>query len=127
MELLGAIYSNHHYTRISNDATRSKTFKPLLEFIKENYMKQITLVEMAQISNMSASHFSLTFHEFFGQTPIDFLNSYRVEHACMLLSNSELSITEVAYQCGFNDSSYFVKVFKKYKNITPKRYRSVHV
>lgn len=122
-ELLGTIYAKHHYTENYKSSTNAKLFKPLLEFIEKSYMKPITLAEMAQVSGMSTSHFSVLFREFFRQTPIDYLNSYRIERACLLLINSDLPVTEVAYQCGFNDSAYFVKVFKKYKKMTPKKYR----
>jgi len=63
------------------------------------------------------------FRDTFQQTPIDYLNYYRIEQACLLLAETLLPITEVAYRCGFNDSAYFVKVFKKYKKLTPKKYR----
>jgi AraC-like DNA-binding protein len=56
------------------------------------------------------------------RTPIDYLNYYRIERACFKLVSTNLSITEVAFECGFNDLSYFIKTFKKYKAITPKQY-----
>lgn len=123
-ELLGTIYAKHHYTENYKSSSNSKLFKPLLEFIDKSYMKPMTLADMAQVSGMSISHFAALFHDFFRQTPIDYLNSYRIERACLFLINSDLPVTEVAYRCGFNDSAYFAKVFKKYKNITPKKYRS---
>lgn len=123
-ELLGTIYAKHHYTENYKSSTNAKLFKPLLEFIEKSYMKPITLLDMAQVSGMSTSHFSVLFREFFRQTPMDYLNSYRIERACLFLINSDLPVTEVAYRCGFNDSAYFVKVFKKYKTLTPKKYRS---
>ena len=89
-------------------------------------MKSITLTDMAKVCNLSVSHFSVLFHEFFRQTPLDYLNSYRIERACLILTNTDLPVTEVAYRCGFNDSAYFVKVFKKYKNSTPKKYRDAY-
>lgn len=123
-ELLGTIYAKHHYIENFKISTNVKFFKPLLEYIEKSFMKPITLADMAQVSGMSVSHFSALFHDFFRQTPIDYLNSYRIERACLFLINSDISVTEVAYLCGFNDSAYFVKVFKKYKNITPKKYRT---
>ena len=126
-ELLGTIYAKHHYTENYKSSTNAKLFKPLLEFIEKSYMKPITLLDMAQVSGMSTSHFSVLFREFFRQTPMDYLNSYRIERACLFLINSDLPVTEVAYRCGFNDSAYFVKVFKKYKTLTPKKYRSALV
>lgn len=123
-QLLGTIYAKHHYTENFKSSTNAKRFKPLLEFIDKSFMKPITLADMAQVSGMSNSHFSALFHEFFHQPPMEYLNAYRIERACLYLINSDIPVTEVAYRCGFNDSAYFAKVFKKYKNITPKKYRS---
>ena len=111
-ELLGTIYAKHHYTENYKSSTNAKLFKPLLEFIEKSYMKPITLLDMAQVSGMSTSHFSVLFREFFRQTPMDYLNSYRIERACLFLINSELPVTEVAYRCGFNDSAYDISYFK---------------
>lgn len=122
-ELLGTIYVHHHYTENHKISSAEKRFKPILEFIENNYMQPITLCEMAQASCMSTSHFCALFREFFGQTPMGYLNSYRIERASLLLANTGHSVTEIAHLCGFNDSAYFVKVFKKHKNITPKKYR----
>ena len=122
-ELLGTIILKNQYTENVKTHAQIKVFKPLLEFIENSYMKPIALAEMAQVAGMSASYFSVVFRELFNQTPMDYLNSYRIERACIFLLNSKLPVTEIAYQCGFNDSAYFVKVFKKYKNTTPKQYR----
>lgn len=124
-ELLGTIYVDHHYKDNTKSSTNVKMFKPLLDFIEKSYMNPITLDEMAQVSGMAINRFASSFRDFFRQTPIEYLNSYRMERACIFLINTNLSITEIAYQCGFNDSSYFVKVFKKYKKMTPKKYRSL--
>lgn len=125
-ELLGTIYSLHHYTENSKVSANEKKFKPLLEFIENNYMHPITLKEMAQISCMSTSHFATVFRSFFGETPMEYVNSYRIERACLFLTNTSLSVTEITYRCGFNDSAYFVKVFKKYKSMTPKKYQCTY-
>ena len=126
-ELLGTIYVNHHFIDNLKSSTNAKMFKPLLDYIEKSYMNPITLQEMAQVSGMAINRFASSFREFFHQTPIEYLNSYRMERACILLINTALSITEIAYQCGFNDSSYFVKVFKRYKGVTPKKYRSLYL
>lgn len=125
-ELFATILTNHSYTMNSSLPSNKTTemFKPLLKFIEESYMNSIILSEMASVCGLSVSHFSKLFHDYFQQTPIDYLNSYRVERACLLLTNSKLSLTEIGYRCGFNDSDYFAKVFKKYKKLTPKQYRN---
>ncbi len=123
-ELLGLIYATHHYTEKERIPTVTNRFKPLLQYVESSYMLPITVADMAGICNMSSSHFSVLFHNFFRQTPMNYLNAYRVERACLMLVHTEYSITEVSYRCGFNDSTYFIKVFKKYKNSTPKKYRT---
>lgn len=122
-DFLGTIYDTHAYVEQHRRSTNAKAFRPLLEYIDASYMKPITLTDMAKVSKMSVSHFSAMFRDFFHQTPMDYLNHYRIEKACLLLNAADTPVTEVAYHCGFNDSAYFTKVFKKYRGITPKKYR----
>lgn len=124
-ELLGTVYVQHHYTDNFQDSKNTNRFRPLLDHIDSSFMNPITTAEMARVCKMSPNHFLKVFHEYFGQAPHVFLNTYRLERACVLLINTELSITDIAYNCGFYDASYFVKVFKKYKSMTPKKYRTL--
>ena len=55
-------------------------------------------------------------------TPIEYLNICRIEHACYQLITTGDSVTDIAFNCGFNDLSYFIKTFRRYKGTTPKRY-----
>jgi AraC-like DNA-binding protein len=123
-ELMGTIYAQHHYcdnAKIPSSATR---FKPLLDFIDSSYMNPISSADMAKVSGMSQNYFTKVFTDYFGKTPIEFLNTYRIERACVLLINTNTPITDIACNTGFYDSSYFVKVFKKHKGMTPKKYRT---
>ncbi len=107
------------------DATtfqRVRQIKMSLEFIEQNYQRPITLEQLAHVSGLSAKYFCRYFRNILSRTPIDYLNYYRVEKACFLLEQGKLSVTDVAYACGYNDSSYFVRCFKKYKGITPNQY-----
>lgn len=61
-----------------------------------------------------------------GVTFTDYLNSLKVEHACKLLTETNLSIIDISLSTGFEDQSYFTKVFKKAKGVTPKMYRSAN-
>ena len=58
-----------------------------------------------------------------GTTPVKYLLTYRIERAARKLLSTDESITQIAYDCGFNDLSYFIKTFKDIKKITPKNYR----
>ena len=77
---------------------------------------------MSSSVNMSPKYFCRFFQEMTHRTPVDYLNYYRIERACYQLLTTDQSITEVAYNSGFNDLSYFIKTFKKYKGTTPKKY-----
>ena len=57
------------------------------------------------------------------QTPMDYLNRQRIERACYEISTTDDSITDIAYRNGFNDLSYFIRTFKKYKGTTPGKYK----
>ena len=69
--------------------------------------------------SMSPKYFCRFFSEMTHQTPMDYLNRQRIEQSCYELSTTDDSITEIAYRNGFNDLSYFIRTFKKYKGITP--------
>jgi len=112
------IYSGTQYRRITQ-------LKVVLEYIDANYNKQITLDELSQCVKMSPKYFCRFFKELTHRTPMDYLNYYRIERACYQLLTSDSSITEVAFNSGFNDLSYFIKTFKRYKGTTPKRYLKI--
>ena len=63
------------------------------------------------------------FKKMTNRTPIDYLNVYRIEMASKKIINTDLSITDIAFSCGFNDLSYFIKTFKKITGITPRKYK----
>ncbi|MBE6688312.1 MAG: helix-turn-helix domain-containing protein [Ruminococcaceae bacterium] len=95
----------------------------VLAFIRGNYDAQITLNEMAESAEMSPKYFCHFFKAMTTKTPIEYLNFYRIEMAIKKLINSDMSVTEVAFSCGFNDLSYFIKTFKQVKGVTPAKYR----
>jgi AraC-like DNA-binding protein len=126
-QLFGQLLQEHAYT-VTNPAIRrneksTEQIKSVLNYIRKNFASPLTLSELAAVLNMSPEHFCRLFHSIIGKSPIDYVNYYRIECACELLCTSCKSITEVAYSCGFNDLSYFNRMFKKYKKITPGCYR----
>lgn len=125
-EILGTLEMNEWYTKKSFQSLTThrhiNQLKKVLAFIEDNYSEKITLDQLSDLVGFSPKYFCRFFYEMTNHTPIDYLNSYRIEVACTYLLNKGLSITEIAYKCGFNDLSYFVKTFKKHKNISPKQY-----
>jgi AraC-like DNA-binding protein len=106
----------------SADSSQLASLKNVLSFIAKNYSQHITLDSLARIAGMNSKYFCRYFKSLTDRTPIDYLNYYRIECACELLSTKDISIKETAISCGFNDESYFIKTFHKYKGTTPKQY-----
>ena len=106
----------------ANTMERLNSLKSVISFISDNYAENINLEQLARIAGMNPKYFCRYFRSMTGRTPIDYLNYYRVECACEMLSTRNITIKETAISCGFSDESYFVKTFRKYKNTTPKQY-----
>ncbi len=125
-QFLGEIFDKKYFSetpvQTPRDLKRIVQLKQALEFIEASYASPITLQEISNCVNMSPKYFCRFFQEMTHRTPFDYLNYYRIERACYQLLTTNQTITEVAYSCGFNDLSYFIKTFKKYKGITPKKY-----
>ena len=85
-----------------------------------NLNKNIKLDELAGICNMSVSHFSKVFKKESGTTFKEYFNRKKIERAKYLLEESNNSISNISYSLGFEDTSYFTKIFKKYTKVTPK-------
>ncbi len=126
--LFGEIIDKRYYvnTGAVSEPTTDKNMlklKAVLSFMRDNYDKQITLNNMADAAGMSPKYFCYFFKEMTQKTPVEYLNTYRVEKASRKLINSSRSVTDIAYSCGFNDLSYFIKTFKDHKGITPAKFR----
>lgn len=124
-ELLGVILEKNLYEEMADNsiaAERLNSIKEVLAYISDNYSSNISLDSLAKIAGMNPKYFCRYFRSMTERTPIDYLNYYRIECACEMLSTKDISIKEVAISCGFNDESYFIKIFHKYKGITPKQF-----
>lgn len=125
---LGVILKNKLYTIslnsfISSNQRNIYKLKNAFRLIESSYNKSLTLEDLAATTGLSPKYFCRFFQNMTNQTPISYLNYYRIESACTkLVSNQDLSITDIAYECGFNDLSYFIKIFRKYKGTTPNKY-----
>lgn len=108
----------------AKDGRRIQHLKNVIATIEEHYDECITLDDLARAAGMNSKYFCRYFREMTHRTPIDYLNYYRIEQACFKLATSNDSIAEIGMSCGFNDESYFIKTFKKYKGVTPKKYLS---
>lgn len=103
-------------------STSSQYVHGAIKYIQFNYSHNISIDDIAKAVGVSRSHLYRLFMSNVGQSPIDYLTSYRIEEACNLLRDSKLSIAEIAVSVGFFDQFYFSRVFKKTKGVPPSRY-----
>lgn len=96
---------------------------PVLEYIASNYMKPITINDLADLCHLSTTHFRRTFHEIMGTAPLDFLNSTRIEEACKQLKSTNNSILSISEQVGFQSISSFNRCFSRLMGESPKVWR----
>ena len=92
------------------------------KYINANYNKELTLESMAEKYSVNADYFSKISKKATGVGFSKYLNATRLSAAQEMLATTTVSITDVALECGFNDSNYFIQVFKKVHGMTPKKY-----
>ena len=110
-------------TQRSQSSHESIILKPALDYIKKNYARNISLNNMASLCNISTSYFSKLFRRFIGENFSNYINKLRIEKAAELLAETDIPITNIALDLGYEDSGYFIKVFKKIKGVTPSAHR----
>lgn len=94
-----------------------------INFLREYYNEDYSLEEVAKIANLSTYHFIRVFKNETGKTPIEYLLDFKIDKAKSLLTNKDKSISEICYDCGFNNPSHFTRVFKYKTGVTPSIYR----
>ena len=92
-------------------------------YIWENYTRKLSLQEIAGVSGLSAPYFSTIFKEEMGENLSNYLNRLRVEKAAAILLTTNIPISQIAKICGFEDQSWFSKIFKNNTGLTPGKYR----
>ncbi len=115
-------------TFIKTTIDTSRQFVPsslsvAIEYMKSNISKPISRDEVARVCNVSPSYFSRLLRLKTGYTFTDLLNKLRVDTAISLLETTDMNVSEVAFAVGFNDQSYFTRIFHRLVGVTPKNYR----
>lgn len=95
---------------------------PAIHFVQRNFRRQFRNAEVAELCGMSTFHFSRAFTETFSLTFQEFVLRYRIFEACKELQHPNVPVTNVAYSVGFNDPSYFARVFRRYIGMSPTEY-----
>lgn len=102
-----------------DETSVERTFR----FLYAHYQEDLTLDEVAAYANQNASSLCRSFKNVCGSTIFQFMNRLRIEKACSLLKNTDLSISQIAYQVGFNSLAHFNNQFKKIAKTLPSAYR----
>jgi len=93
------------------------------QYMRENLNKHLSLEDLALLSHLSKYHFSRKYQLLTGFSPVQHFIHLKMEHACFLLDQADMSISEVAFELGYDDALYFSRVFRKINNISPSQYR----
>jgi two-component system response regulator YesN len=122
--VLDIYFSLKEYSSDNRPAGYSYIIRKSINFIKENYNRNITMSDAAEFVDVSNSYLSLLFKQETGINFSNYLNNYRIEEAKKLLKSSNLKIYEISFKVGFDSPYYFSKVFKDITGTTCKDYKN---
>lgn len=108
------------------DKKVSSTLKPAIDYIYKNKSENITVEGMAKICHISQSYFSRLFSKEMGDSFSNYISKLKINWAKELLEDSDMSVSQVSDELGFNEPGYFIKIFKKYEGVTPSVYRKYY-
>ena len=97
--------------------------RPVMDYINERFKDKIYVEKLAEMINVSPDYFTKMFKESIGKTPIDYINAMRINYSMDLLTNTEMSMSDIADIIGFCNPNYFHKIFKQYMGTSPLGYR----
>ncbi len=110
------------YVSVS-DENKNDRLAAVFKYVKSNYKEEISLDEISKIANLTPTSFCRMFKAKTKKPFVEYLNEIRVSNACKYLIETDLGISEIAYECGYKTASNFNKLFKKLIGTTPKEYR----
>lgn len=97
--------------------------KRMMLYIRDHYSEKVSLEQIAASANISERECLRCFHDMLNTSPFGYLMDYRVRRAASLLQDTDHTVTDIAFSCGFFGTSYFGKIFKKSMDCTPSQYR----
>lgn len=120
---LHALYKNRDRGTSRGASQHEESLKKVILFVKEHFQEPITVEDAAAITRYSPAHFMRFFRQETGQTFVHFLTDYRLSYACYLLKESRDPVSAVAAKCGFENLSYFIRIFRERNGVSPGQYR----
>lgn len=122
--ILVGVLSRWYAGRTINDPQKAHQIGKVLSYMGTHYDEPFDIEEITKQSGMSRRNFYRAFTDLTGKTPIAYLLDVRIARAAHLLQASNKNITETAFECGFEDSNYFSRQFRKIMGITPRAYKT---
>lgn len=116
------LLASEHY-RHGRSYQMSSRLDRVIAYIDEHFREDFSLADIAKVSGLTSGAFSRFFRRYTHRNFVDYRNARRVREACRLLVETDFSIAEIAYQCGFNNLANFNRRFMKEKGMSPRRYR----
>ncbi|WP_102272298.1 AraC family transcriptional regulator [Cytobacillus massiliigabonensis] len=117
------IFNGFQPEHIQTEMLKSQRMKEMLSWIQLHYAEKIMLEDIARAGGLSRSECCRYFKRILKTTPLNYVLEYRIQKSLILLQQAESNVTEVAYQVGFNSTSYFIEKFRKSMNMTPLAYK----
>lgn len=115
--------SRFYHTKSPDMENDSLSLAAPAAYIESHFREEITIDQLSRMANMSTRHFRRIFHGIYGTSPLKYINNLRIQAASHLLTNSKLSVTEIAIRCGYSDGNYFSSKFKQATGKSPMEYR----
>lgn len=109
---------------VQTEIVKSQRMKQMLSWIHQHYAEKIMLEDIARAGQLSRSECCRFFKRYLKCTPLNYVIDYRIHKSLYLLHQGDSTITEVAYQVGFNSTSYFITKFREAMNMTPLAYKN---
>ncbi|MBP3961663.1 AraC family transcriptional regulator [Paenibacillus lignilyticus] len=120
-------YAQQHTDLSLPRAQKSYDFSHLLQTLRERYRESISVNDAARMVNLSPTHFCKIFKQVTGKTLIEYIHMLRVQEAERMLLDTDYPVAEIAERAGFSNMTYFGRVFKKVRNLTPSAIRKGHL
>lgn len=122
-DILNILNDNKMSQRVEPIPSPYTNFVPILSYINENYNKINNIEEISDKFYISKFYLCHIFKEATGLTLIQYLNKIKIQNACNMLIDTDLSVLDISIACGFNSSMYFCKTFKQALSVTPSEFR----
>ena len=123
-ELMSLFYFDFYNTQRVGGGQR---LKPAREYVERNFNEPLSLLELARLSDMSVTNFRREWKKAYGDTPLQYRDGLRLYYAKEYLSSGYYTVSEIAGKCGFDDSNYFSRFFKRQTGLSPMEYKNQYI